>query len=185
MPCISEEQNLYPDNLLEGLDDQRPDGKWWVLYTKARQEKAVARDLLGRTIPFYLPLVKKTTVYSRSTVTSHVPLFAGYVFMYGSDDERVSSLSTNRLSRILDVADADRLRDDLRKLRRLIASDAPLTVESRLAPGNRVRVRHGSLGGVEGTVLVRHGKTRLVVSVNFLQQGASIEFDDFMLEPIG
>ena len=37
---------------------------------------------------------------------------------------------------------------------------------------------------MEGTVLVRRGKTRLIVSVTFLQQGASVEVDDFNLEPI-
>jgi hypothetical protein len=37
---------------------------------------------------------------------------------------------------------------------------------------------------LEGTVLVRRGKTRLIVSITFLQQGASVEVDDFNLEPI-
>ena len=66
----------------------------------------------------------------------------------------------------------------------LIAANMPLTVESRLGPGDRVRVRFGSLAGIEGTVLSRRGEVRLVVCVDFLQQGASVEIDDFMLEPI-
>ena len=182
--AVNEEPSLYPEDLLDGLDGQRPDRRWWVFYTKSRQEKAVARSLLSYEIPFYLPLVKKTTVYRRSRYTSHAPLFAGYVFMYGSEDERIQSLTTNRISRILAVHEPARFCADLRQIARLIASDAPLTVESRLIPGDRVRVRHGSLGGLEGTVLTRRGTTRLVVSVDFLQQGASIEIDDFMLEPI-
>lgn len=185
MSSIPEQPSLYPEHLLDGLNGEWPDRRWWVLYTKARQEKAVVRRLLGYEIPFYLPLVKKTTVYRRSRLTVHVPLFAGYVFMYGSEDERVRSLTTNRISRILAVHEPDRLRRDLRQISRLIASGAPLTVESRLLPGNRVRVRYGSLGGLEGIVLARRGKTRLVVSVDFLQQGASVEVDDFMLEPAG
>jgi len=183
MPSICEEPSLFPEDLLEGSSARRPDRRWWVLYTKARQEKAVARDLLGRKLPFYLPLVKKTTVYRRSTLTSHIPLFSGYVFLYGSEAERVSSLKTNRLSRVITVDDPDRLHQDLREIHRLIASGEPLTVESRLVPGQRVRVRHGPLEGIEGSVLTRRGKTRLVVSVDFLHQGASVEIDDFMLEP--
>jgi hypothetical protein len=31
-------------------------------------------------------------------------------------------------------------------------------------------------------VLVRRNHTRLLVSVDFLQQGASVEIDDFLLE---
>ena len=113
-----------------------------------------------------------------------MPLFPGYVFMFGTELERVCSLTSNRVSKILPVHDPSRLRAELEQLFRLITSGAPLTVEQRLAPGNRVRVRHGALAGMEGTVLVRRGKTRLIVSVTFLQQGASVEVDDFNLEPI-
>jgi hypothetical protein len=38
--------------------------------------------------------------------------------------------------------------------------------------------------GLEGTVLVRRGVTHLLVSVNFLQQGASIEVEDYLLEKL-
>ena len=72
---------------------------------------------------------------------------------------------------------------DLRQLHQLIAADAPLTVESRLGPGQQVRVRQGPFAGLEGTVLKRRGQMRLLVSINFLQQGASVEIDDFMLDP--
>jgi transcriptional antiterminator RfaH len=82
------------------------------------------------------------------------------------------------------VEQPDQLVFDLRQFRRLIAANAPLTVESRLVPGRRVRVRQGAFAGVEGTVLKRRGETRLLVAINFLQQGASVEIDDFLLEPL-
>jgi hypothetical protein len=59
-----------------------------------------------------------------------------------------------------------------------------LTVEGRLKAGDRVRVKHGVLGGLEGTIIRRNRKTRLLIAVNYLQQGVSIEIDDFMLEPL-
>lgn len=182
MPILAEEPSLYPDDLLELASAEPSGGRWWVLYTKARQEKAISRELLAHRIAFYLPLIRKTSVVRGRNLCSHVPLFSGYVFLYGSEEARTRSLMTNRVSRVLDVDDPDRLLHDLRQLRQLIASDAPLTVESRLVAGNRVRVRHGTFAGLEGTVLRRRGRTRLLVSVNFLQQGASVEVDDFLLE---
>lgn len=184
MPILSEEPTLFPDTLLDETACEPSDRRWWVLYTKARQEKAISRDLLGFQIPFYLPLVGKTSVSRGRTISSHIPLFPGYVFLYGSEEERIRSLTTNRISRVLKVDDPAGLLHDLRQLRQLIASKAPLTVESRLVPGNRVRVRHGSLAGLEGIVLTRRAETRLLVSVNFIQKGASVEVDDFLLEPI-
>ncbi len=143
-----------------------------------------SRHLLANQIPHYLPVVQKTYISCGRKFSARVPLFPGYVFMLGTEQERVSSLTSNRVSRILPVHDRLRLRAELEQLFRLIISGAPLTVEQRLAPGNRVRVRRGALAGMEGTVLVRRRKTRLLVSITFLQQGASVEVDDFNLEPI-
>jgi transcriptional antiterminator RfaH len=185
MPILVDNGNIYPDHLLEEMNGQSPDRRWWVLYTKARQETALARELLGYRIPFYLPLVRTTCVLGGNGIGSHIPLFAGCVFLYGSEEERVRSLTTARLSRILAVLDGDRLRHDLRQVQKLIVSNVPLSVESRLAPGSRARVWCGPLAGLEGTVLVRGGRTRLLVSVDFLRQGASVEIDEFQLEPIG
>jgi len=184
VPILGEETSLFPGTLLDGANGQPSDRRWWVIYTKARQEKALARDLFSREIPFYLPLVKKTSANRAYGMTSRIPLFAGYVFMYGTEDERVQSLTTNRISRILTVHDPERLRNDLRQLRRTIAEEAPLRIEKRLAPGKRVRVRQGPLKGLEGIVVTRRGRTLLVVTVDFLQQGASMEISDFMLEPV-
>lgn len=184
MPVLHKEASLFPESLLEGPSWELQDRHWMVLYTKPRQEKSLARDLLKQQVPFYLPLVKKTLQYGRRKLTSHSPLFAGYVFLLGSELERARVLTTNRVLRILPVENASRLVLDLRQLHQLILSDAPLTVEARLVPGNRVRVQKGPFGGMEGMVLHRRGKTRLLVSIDFLQQGASIEIEDFLLEPI-
>ncbi len=184
MPILREEPSLYPESLLDAPPPGVAPRCWLALYTKSRQEKSLARELLKIGIPFYLPLVRKTSVSRGRKRTSLMPLFGGYVFLYGSEDERVRSLTTGRISRVLEVEDADQLVFDLRQLRQLIVSDAPLTVESRLAPGQWVRVRQGAFAGLEGTVLKRRGKTRLLVSINFLQQGASVEIDDFLLEPL-
>ncbi len=184
MPILKEEQNLYPETLLDEPPRDVSDRRWYALYTKARQEKSLARELLKHGVPFYLPLVKKINLTRGRRRTSLVPLFGGYVFVYGTESERLKALTTNRVSRVLSVEDPDRLVFDLRQLRQMIAADAPLTIERRLEAGRPVRVRRGAFAGLEGTVLKRRGETRLLVSVNFLQQGASVEIDDFLLEPL-
>ena len=184
MPILDQEKTLFPESLLEGTPLESSLRHWWVLYARSRQEKAIARALLGREIPFYLPLVRKTLRHRGKNRRSFVPLFCGYLFMYGSEEERGIALTTNRISQILDVPEQERLFCDLQRIQRLIATNAPLTAESRLAPGKRVRVKSGPFAGFEGTILRRHGETRLLVAVNFLQQGASVQIDDFMLEEI-
>ncbi len=117
-------------------------------------------------------------------VQAYIPLFGGYVFMYGNEDERIRCLTTNRVSELLPVEDQWQLRGDLQQLNRLIDMGAPLTIERRLEPGRRVRIRNGPMRGLEGVITHRRGGgRRLLVAVEFLRNGVSVEIDDFMVEP--
>lgn len=183
MPILAAEPSIYPETLLDDavLDESR---SWYALYTKPRQEKGLARDLLRVEIPFYLPLVASPHIYRGRQIVSHLPLFSGYLFLFGTPEERQQACLTDRIVHLLAVDDGEELASDLLQVHRLIESNAPLTVEARLGPGRRVRIRHGCMAGMEGKVLSRCRRTRLVVEVRFLQQGISVEVDDCMLEPI-
>ena len=183
MPILPPEPDIFPDDLLDQAPD--PQVQWWVLYTLPRREKDLVRRLRGLGVSHYSPLIKKKSKSPSGRIRqSYVPLFAGYVFLCGDDGHRRQALETNCVSSSIDVKDHERLVQDLRKIKRLIDSDAPLTPESRIEAGARVRIRSGSLSGLEGTVVRRHGVDRLLVAVEFLQQGASVQLDDFQVEPI-
>ena len=188
MPILSAEPNIYPLNLLENIEFCHPteeqQATWWVFYTRPRQEKSLARDLLHLQIPFYLPLVSRRLLIRSRPIRTYVPLFAGYVFAYGSDANRVRALSTRRVAQVYGCPDSLELQNDLRNIQRLIESNRPLTVESRLQPGDRVRIRSGPFADLDGTICRRKNQTRLVVWVNLLQQGVSLEIDDCWLEPV-
>jgi transcriptional antiterminator RfaH len=135
-------------------------------------------------VPFYLPLVPKNNLIRGRKVQSYIPLFGGYVFVFGTEEERTKSLTTNRVSTILSVDDQRQLSQDLRNVALLIDAAAPLTVEQRLEAGSPVRIKNGPMQGLEGIVIKRRGQSRLLVSVRMLQQGVSVEIDDFLLEPL-
>jgi transcriptional antiterminator RfaH len=182
MPILAAETSLFPTGLLDAPPD--PGRHWWAVYTRPRQEKALARELVRFEIPFYLPLVPRSNMVRGQEKVSYLPLFAGYVFLCGSPEERLRSLSTKRIAQTVVVERVDRFLNDLRNIRDLISIGAPLTIESQLAQGRRVRVRSGAMRGLEGTVLERRGQTRLLVSIDFLQQGASMAIEDYLLEPL-
>ena len=73
---------------------------------------------------------------------------------------------------------------NLRDVQAPITAGAPLTLESRLAVGSRVRVKSGSLMGLESVIISRRSEDRLLVGLHFLQQGVSILIQDFQVEPI-
>jgi transcription antitermination factor NusG len=155
---------------------------WWLAHTRPRQEKVVATTLLSRRVPYYLPLVTRKSLVRGRTRVSRIPLFPGYVFVYGADEDRVQVLKTNRVLMLRHVPEGEKLRQDLLQFSELIALNAPLVPEARLVAGDRVRVKAGPFRDKEGIVLRRNGKTRLLIAVNYLQQGASLEIDDCFLE---
>jgi transcription antitermination factor NusG len=184
MPILDAEVSLFPDDLLADYRASVRGRRWWVVYTMARQEKALARQLLRWEIPFYLPLVTKDSCIRGRRFRSHIPLFGGYVFLFARHDERTLALTTNRISSVLAVVDQEELHRDLQQTQSLIESGVELTAEPRLAPGNRVRVKGGPMRGLEGTIVSRRGRSHIFVAVNFLQQGASVAIDDCLLEPL-
>ena len=183
MPILDAETSIHPPNLLTDLQEDRGERRWFVFYTKARQEKAFARQLVGMDIPFFLPLVPKENLIRGKKVTSLIPVFGGYIFLFASEEERVQALTTNRISTILPVEDQEQLAYDLSNVQQLIQSDAPLTVERRIVAGQKVRIKSGPMQGLEGTVEKRRGQSVLYVAVMMLQQSATIELDDYLLEP--
>lgn len=183
MPYLQREPSAYPDELLGepllGLGFER----WWCLTTTARAEKAVSRRLYAEKVPFYCPTIgKRVRSPSGRLRESFVPLFPSYLFVAGDESSRTAALRTNKISRSQAVADPGQLVQDLRRIYLAIAAGVPLTPEARIATGDRVRVRHGPFAGVEGVVLRREGKTRLLLSVRFIDQGVSLEIDEALLE---
>jgi transcriptional antiterminator RfaH len=184
MPILASQTSLFPGNLLEDFTAEASDRRWWAVYTKSRQEKSLARQLLEMEVPYYLPLIPRVYSIAGRRVKSLLPLFGGYLFVYGTDEERVQALGTKRVAKSWAASDGSVLTRDLRQIQALIASGVPLTTEGRLASGQRVRVKSGSLMGMEGIVLSRRGEHRLLVAVQFLQQGVSVQINDYQLEPI-
>ncbi|MCE9608449.1 MAG: antitermination protein NusG [Planctomycetia bacterium] len=186
MPLLPAEIDLYPADFLERPDVGAELGRgWWAFYLRARREKQFMRVLRGLEIPFYGPTIRKRSKSpSGRTRDSFMPLFSGYVFAYGDDEARRLALTSDCVSRWLPVPDGTTLTTDLRQIRKLIAASVPLTIESQIEPGTPVRVKTGTFRGMEGVVISRQGKERLLVAVRFLQQGASLALDDFEVERI-
>jgi transcription antitermination factor NusG len=184
MPILASETDVFPVNLLDDFTLEPTERRWWAVYTRSRMEKALARQLLALEIPFYLPLVPRTSLIGGRRVRSLNPLFTGYLFLYGTDDERIQMLATNRVAHLWEAPYVDELTRDLLSVRALIESGVPLTPEGMLEPGDRVRIKTGQLMGLEGTIVSRRGEDRLLIAVNFLQQGVSIQISDFQVERI-
>ena len=140
MPILACEPDVFPENLLDSEGGADVGGQWWLLYTMSRREKNLMRRLHAAEIPFYAPLVKqrkRSPAGRMRNVCAAVPRLCLFAWRRCA---AAPALATNCVSRCLSVADAGKLVDDLRQIRRLIDADAPLMPESSLEPGRRIRV---------------------------------------------
>jgi len=176
---------LTPESSLLEISSQVETGTWWALYTLARFEKKLMRQLIDIEIPFYGPTISRRYRSPQGRMrTSVEPLFPNYVFIMGDEMARFKAVSTGSVSRWMPVADSMELVTDLRQIRRLILTDSPLAPELRLQPGQKVRVKTGVFKGFEGTIIRRENEVRLLISVRYMGRGASVALDDCQLEPI-
>ena len=186
MPILKREDDVYPPDLLENeplLTDESL--AWWCIYTMSRREKDFMRRLKAQKIAHYGPVIPKRYRSPNGRLrTSFVPLFPNYVFMLGNEEDRIGALTTNCVSRCEIITDRGQFLRDLRQISAVICADVPLTPEAKLESGNQVRVRGGPFAGYEGTVIRREGKTRLLLTIQFLAEGVSMELDEALLEPI-
>jgi transcriptional antiterminator RfaH len=185
MPLLPAEPNLYPESLFAEAAPAEARGRaWWVLHTKPRQEKSLARQMLQARVPFYLPVIKRRCLVRGRAMHSYVPLFSGYFFLLGTPEEHVQALTTNRVANSLKVVDQPALHADLGQIYRLIATGAAVTPEARLVPGSLVEIRTGPMAGLRGKILRAASGHRFVVQVDFIQQGASVLLDEVYLAAI-
>ena len=160
------------------------EGQWWVAHTKSRNEKALAHDLMAKDLNYFLPMTLKVSRRSHRTLKSMLPLFAGYLFFCGPENDRVELLKTNRVVNLLEVTDQEMLVNELVRIERAVRAGMPMTPHKYIKTGQMCRVIAGPLLGVEGIVVDHKGVTRLVLQVDMLGQAASVEIDVDMIEPI-
>ena len=159
-------------------------GQWWVLHTKARNEKALAWDLINRNISYFLPMLEKVRSTHGRRIKTVVVLFPGYVFLCGPEEDRYTAMTTNRIASAIDVIDQDRITKELAAIQKALDAPQQLDPFPYLQTGRRCVVTAGPLQGIEGCLVRRKNVDRLVLQVHVLGQAVSTEIDAALLEVI-
>ena len=166
-----------------GASEQLAFAHWYALYTRSHCEQLVYNQLATKGFRVFLP---KLEMRSRRAGQQHlvsVPLFPSYLFLHQTMDKlgyievrkarglvRILGERWDRLSVVPDV-EMEAIQQVLRS--RLLALPHPYIKE-----GQRMRITHGALAGVEGVLVHRKpGKGLLVLSVDLLRRSVAVEVD--------
>jgi transcription antitermination factor NusG len=157
---------------------------WTVLQVKSRQEKALADDLWRRGIDYYLPLVRQQKIYGGRKFQMELPLFPGYVFLFGTTDDIYTADRTRRVSKIIEVHQQKRLAEELSNLRLALENSSSLTAYPFLKTGVQVEVCSGPFRGLRGLVEHWSRADRLILQIETLGRAVSLEIGPAELEAV-
>ena len=155
--------------------------KWYLVYSKARQEDLAARGLVEQGYAEYLPKVRLKRRRPGGMVEVEQPLFPRYLFVAVTNSERsISSAQytagVQKLIRfgieLLPVSE-----DVISTLKSHEDSETAChhLVLPELKLGDRLRIGSGPLAGIEGVFEARSGKDRVVILLELLGQQTRTE----------
>jgi transcription antitermination factor NusG len=172
-----------------GLQATAAEPHWYALWAHSHSEQLVHDQLAAKGFHPFLP---KLDTWSRRRGVRHliqVPMFPGYLFLRHAMGKAayVEVCKIRGLVRVLGER-WDRLAvvpdGEVEAFQRLSAAGQPVLPHPYLKVGRRVRVRCGSLAGVEGVLAEdRSKKGLLVLSVELLQRSVAVVIDCTDVEP--
>jgi transcription termination/antitermination protein NusG len=172
----------------EGLTvgDESKTAQWYALRTRSRHEKVVRDQLMARGVEPFLPLWTRWSRWKDRRMQIATPLFPGYCFASFARVEKFRVVTVPGVVSILgtDGAIEPVAAEELDAIRRLVAGRLRYDPCPFLEVGMEAEVVRGPLKGVRG-YLVRKGRTtRLVLAVNLIQRGVSLNIDVADVTPV-
>jgi len=162
---------------------------WYAVQTRARNEKVISERLQQEGLTTFLPLVTEVRRWSDRKKKVELPLFSCYVFVKlvpSNNDERLRVYRTNGVFRIVSMrGEPIPIPDEqIEALRTVLTQQVPWAEHPFLKIGQRVRIRGGSLEGVEGVLLSRNGDRTLIISVDAIQRSLAVRVEGYDVEAL-
>jgi transcriptional antiterminator NusG len=168
-----------PSALPLGPAGGHSDTAWYAVWTRSRYEAAVHGQLTSRGFDAFLPTIPRWSRWKDRRKRIDWPLFQGYCFArLGATDFRDVRMCPGVAGLVSFNGQAAAIPDaEIDGIRTLVESDLQYDPYPLLAEGSRVEVTRGPLRGVIGLLVRKGPRARLVLSVDLLRQGVSVEVD--------
>jgi len=161
--------------------------QWFAVRTAAGREKAVASQLREKGYEEFLPVYRSRRQWCDRVKELELALFPGYLFCRFDFNQRLPILITPGVQMIVGTGKlpAPVNEAEIEALRRVVASGTQAEPHDYLAVGQRVRIRAGSLAGLEGILVEAKNSWRMILSVELLRRSVAVEVDRAALAPAG
>jgi transcription antitermination factor NusG len=161
--------------------------QWYSIQTRYRFERKVTAQLQRKGLETFLPLLAQLHHWSDRSQLVYIPLFSGYTFARFelSSGLRLELLHTEGVISLISFRGVPLPIPvkQIEDLQRLLSEKVPCSLHAFLKVGQKVRIRGGSLDGLEG-ILEQRGDKNLVISIETIQRAVAITIEGYELEMI-
>jgi transcription antitermination factor NusG len=166
-------------------DEQDP-RRWFAAVTTPQHEKAALRHLDFAGVETFLPTYESSRVWkNRQKVRVELPLFPTYLFVRIDQGERAKVLRTPGVRQLVgNSREPISLADREIEFLRISLAGQKAEPYAGLIEGQRVRIKSGSMRGVEGCLVRKSSEWRFVLTVQLIHHHVAVEVDASALEPI-
>ena len=160
--------------------------KWHVAYTYPNAEKKVHKLLINIGVTSFLPMLNVISKWSDRTKQVQLPLFPNYIFINVSPKDLYVPLQIKQLLYYVSFDGKAAIVNDtlVESLKKILNGEGIVSEEEYTKAGMPVKVIHGPFAGVEGVVIKKNGKTKLVVQIEAMKRAISVEISSNMIAPI-
>ena len=169
------------------LGKTAPTDRWYLAYTKPRQEQIALFNLEQQAFEAYLPLYKKFKKTEQGPIALFEPMFPRYMlFRPRHPEQSISAVrSTKGIATIVRFGYEPAMLHDtvVQRIRQLEQDRNHATLQelSNLKPGQSVRLKHTALGGIEGLVQSVSSK-RVAVLLEILGRPTLVQLEHHQVE---
>jgi len=166
----------------------RMKSNWYAVHVRSRHEFKVCGTLQAMQIETFLPCVEKLRQWKDRKKNIAFPLFSGYLFVKFEDLEK-SYLPIVKVPGVVRILGNGKTivpvpDEQIQFLHSLVESRLPLEEHPYLKEGQNVRIIQGPLRGVTGVLVRKENADMLVVSVDLIQKGVSVQVSARDVEPV-
>jgi transcription termination/antitermination protein NusG len=171
-------------SMMSQSSEKSRERNWYALYTCARHEKRVAEQIKGRNLSCFLPLYRSVRRWKDRRKELELALFPGYVFVHIGLENRLDVLRLRGAVRLVSFngRPAALPEGEIETLKNSLSNATRVEPHPYLRAGRKVRIRNGALQGLEGIVVRRKDRCRIVFSIDLIMRSVAVEVDEADLE---
>jgi len=159
---------------------------WFAVETWPRYERKIADSLTAKGVDVFFPFQRQIRQWSDRRRAAELPLFPNYVFVHvsGEAESRLPVLRTTGVRKFVGSGSSGTPipEAEVESIRLLMREGMFVQPHSYLSVGQRIRVRGGSLDGMEGILAADNDGVDFVVSIELIQRSIAVKLRGYQLE---